>query len=53
MRLEIQQQCDFDLDGIRNFYELAKRNLGNFNFEDKRLALEALRIKVWMLRLRH
>ena len=47
-RIEVSQQAELDIDGIKRFCELASRNLSEFTFEDKRLALEALRIKVWI-----
>jgi site-specific DNA recombinase len=47
-RIEASEQAETDIEGIKRFCELAKRNLSEFTFEDKRLALEALRIKVWI-----
>ena len=45
-RIEASQQEEVDIQGVRRFCELAKENLSNFSFEEKRLALEALRIRV-------
>ena len=36
------------MECIGRFCELVRQNLGDFTFDDKRLALEALRIKVWV-----
>ena len=47
-RVEASEQAEVDVDGIKAFCELARRNLSDFGFEEKRLALEALRIKVWI-----
>lgn len=45
-RVEVSEQAELDIDGIKRFCQLASRNLAEFSFEDKRLALEALNIKV-------
>ncbi|MFC1931186.1 recombinase family protein [Chloroflexota bacterium] len=45
-RIEVSQQEEVDIQGISRFCELAKENLSDFSFEEKRLALEALRIRV-------
>lgn len=45
-RIEASQHGEVDIQGVRRFCELAKENLSNFSFEEKRLALEALRIRV-------
>ena len=34
------------MESIERFCELVRQNLGDFTFDDKRLALEALQIKV-------
>lgn len=47
-RIKAIQQGEVDIQGIQRFCELARSNLANFSFEDKRLALEALQIKVWL-----
>ncbi len=36
------------MESIERFCEVVRQNLGEFTFEDKRLALEALSIKVWV-----
>ena len=36
------------MECIERFCELVRHNLGDSTFEDKRLALEALQIKVWV-----
>jgi len=47
-RIELVAQSEINIDGIKKFCELARSNLDEFTFEDKRLALEALQIKVWI-----
>ncbi|MFC1903741.1 recombinase family protein [Chloroflexota bacterium] len=47
-RLEMSQQTEINMDGIKEFCELASTNLANFTYEEKRLALEALQIKVFV-----
>ena len=46
-QIEANEQRDADLSGVMAFCELASKNLAEFSFEDKRVALEALQIKVW------
>ena len=36
------------MESIERFCEVVRQNLGEFTFENKRLALEALSIKVWV-----
>lgn len=36
------------MKSIERFCEVVRQNLDEFTFEDKRLALEALSIKVWV-----
>jgi len=45
-RIAVSQQDELDIEGIKKFCELASKNLSDFNYENKRLALEALGIKV-------
>ena len=45
-QIETQQQWQVDLEGIERFCQLVRENLKGLSFEDKRLALEALQIKV-------
>jgi site-specific DNA recombinase len=47
-RIEQVKQASTDIQGIERFCELARQNLGDLTFENKRLALEALQIKVWV-----
>jgi len=47
-RIEQAKQTEVDMECIGRFCELVRQNLGDFTFDDKRLALEALRIKVWV-----
>lgn len=47
-RIARVNQNELDLAGVRLFCELAKENLANFTYADKRLALEALQIEVWV-----
>jgi len=47
-RIEQAKQTEVDMECIERFCELVRQNLGNFTFEDKRLALEALQVKVWV-----
>ena len=47
-QISTQQECQIDSAGIEQFCQMVKRNLKDLSFEDKRLALEALQIKVWI-----
>jgi site-specific DNA recombinase len=47
-RIEVQNQCTAGIDGVERFCELVRTNIKQFTFQDKRLALEALQIKVWV-----
>ena len=47
-KIEMAKQAEVDLVGIEMFCELVKMNLGKFSYEDKRLALDALQVKVWI-----
>ncbi len=47
-RIEQARQTDVNFESIARFCELVRQNLGEFTFEDKRLALEALQLKVWV-----
>jgi len=47
-RLAVAKHHEIDIAGIEQFCELARQNLKNFSYEDKRLALEALQVKVWV-----
>ncbi len=46
-QIEANEQRDAGLSVVMAFCELASKNLAEFSFEDKRVALEALQIKVW------
>ena len=37
-----------NLDNIAAFCKLASENIDNFDYEQKRLALQALQVKVWI-----
>ncbi len=45
-RIETTRQAEVDIQGFKRFRELARGNLAEFRFEDKRLALEAPGIRV-------
>ncbi len=47
-RIEQAKQTEVNMEGIERFCELVRQNLGDFTFDNKRLALEALQIKVWV-----
>jgi hypothetical protein len=45
-RIEEAEQLELNEAGIKYFCELARQNIENFTFDEKRLALEALQAKV-------
>ena len=45
-RLEQARETEVNMESIERFCEVVRQNLGEFTFENKRLALEALNIKV-------
>ncbi|GAJ24209.1 unnamed protein product, partial [marine sediment metagenome] len=45
-RVEQARKTEVNFENIERFCELVRQNLGDFTFEDKRLALEALQVKV-------
>ena len=49
-RIEQAKQTEVDIESIKRFCEVVRHNLalGDLTFEDKRLALEAFGIKVWI-----
>ena len=47
-RLTEARENEVDLEGIKHFCKLASENLANFNYAEKRLAIEALQIEVWL-----
>jgi len=47
-RIIMREQAHVSVEGLRQACELIGKNLRNASFEDKRLALQALRIKVWI-----
>ncbi len=47
-RIEQAKENEVDMEFIECFCEFVRQNLGDFTFDDKRLALEALSIKVWV-----
>lgn len=47
-QIAAEQQYSGDLEKIERFCQLVNENLKDLSFGDKRLALEALRVKVWV-----
>ncbi|MFC1982699.1 hypothetical protein ACFLV5_02815 [Chloroflexota bacterium] len=47
-RLEQARETEVNIESIERFCEVVRQNLDEFTFEDKRLALEALSIKIWV-----
>jgi site-specific DNA recombinase len=47
-RIEVQGQCTASIEGVQKFCDLVRTNIKQFSFQDKRLALEALQIRVWI-----
>jgi len=47
-KIKSARESRIELNEIEKFCELAKSNLPNFTYEDKRLSLDALQIKVWI-----
>jgi len=47
-RLEQARETEVNMESIERFCEVVRQNLSEFTFENKRLALEALSIKVWV-----
>lgn len=47
-RIELSHQAEQNIGNTKMFCDMVKRNLAEFTFNDKRLALEALGIKVWV-----
>ena len=47
-RITNATQVDASIEGIENFCALARQNLASFGYAEKRLALDALSIKVWV-----
>lgn len=47
-RIEQARQTKVNFENIERFCDLVRQKLGDFTFEDKRLALEALQVKVWV-----
>jgi len=47
-RVERATEFALNVEGIQKFCELVRRNLSDFGFEDKRLTLEALQLKVYV-----
>jgi len=45
-RIEQTKLNEANMESIERFCEIVRQNLGDFTFDDKRLALEALQIKV-------
>ncbi len=47
-KIEQAQQATVDMDNIKLVCDIVSKSLGNLTYEDKRLAIEALDIKVWI-----
>jgi site-specific DNA recombinase len=47
-RIRQVKQTQYALQDVEKYCTLARRNLSGFTYEDKRLALEALQIEVWI-----
>jgi len=47
-KVDRAKQSDIEVAGLEQFCDIAKANLESFGYEDKRLALEALQIKIWV-----
>ncbi len=45
-RIEANKRLEVNIEGIKEACELVRKNLGTLSFEDKRLVLEALQIRV-------
>lgn len=45
-QLKLSQECQVDVEGVKRFCKTVNQNLASFGYEDKRLALEALQLKV-------
>ncbi|MFC1971193.1 hypothetical protein ACFLV0_04610 [Chloroflexota bacterium] len=42
------QQIQIGLDNVENYCQIARRNLATCTYEDKRLALAALQVEIWL-----
>jgi len=47
-RIEMSEKAELSIEGIKRACELVRANLTDLSYENKRLALEALGIKVWI-----
>jgi len=47
-KLEQAKESHIDLEKIEDFCNIASQNLADFGYSEKKLALEALKIKVWI-----
>lgn len=47
-KLEHTKESHIDFEKIEDFCKIASQNLADFGYAEKKLALEALRIKVWV-----
>jgi len=47
-KIEQAQQATVDMDNIKLVCDMVSKSLGSLTYEDKRLAIEALDIKVWI-----
>jgi site-specific DNA recombinase len=47
-RIEATKKLQLNRESLKQYCEMAAQNLKNFDFQEERLALEALQIKVWI-----
>jgi site-specific DNA recombinase len=47
-RIEVQRQCTASIEDMERFCNMVRTNIKQFSFDEKRLALEALQIKIWI-----
>jgi len=47
-KVDKAKQSDLEVAGLEQFCDLARANLASFGYEDKRLALEALQVTIWV-----
>lgn len=51
MQMETAKQAEINENGIKRFCEMAAQNIDDFGFVQKRLAMQALQVKIWIDRL--
>ncbi len=47
-KIEQTQRAAVDMDSIKMVCDIVSKSLGNLTYEDKRLAIKALDIEVWI-----